>query len=444
MIDLMRRFFVLSLPFVLVSPLVFAQEAPPQTFSDTLGVIDTIIVTGNKKTEAYVILDEMAIKSGSVATLETIEYDRNRIYSLGLFTRVDLFCDTLEGQRFLNVDVNERWYLIPLPLFGFRDGDPKKPYYGAGLLHNNFQGRNQKLFGSVIFGYNPALDLSFGDPLLDREHQLFFAADLSYSRIRNRSKIESSITGDFDEQHYDLNATLGTRVNLFSTVGLNVGYRIIDVDEYRPGRTASTDGRDAFLYATFRYTYDSRDLREYASHGQFVSAYVSKNGFSEATLSFTRFGADLRWYFPLPGNFTLATRAHGTVVSGSLIPTHSRAYFGYGDRIRGNFTTVFEGENLMGGILELRWPLLKARTINFTAIPIPTEFSVWRFGISLAIFADAGATWFRKEAIHWNSFASGYGGGVHFLLPYSVVVRTEYAWNEYGKGQFIIDFRTSL
>lgn len=421
-----------------------AQGDTLRPFLDTLGVIDTVIVTGNTKTEAYVILDEMATKPGSVATLEGIEYDRNRIYSLGLFTRVDVFCDTLEGQRFLNVDVNERWHIIPLPLFGFRDGDPKKPYYGAGLLHNNFRGRNQKLFGSVIFGYNPSLSLSFTDPLIDRANQLFFGAELSYNRVRNKSKIESSLTGDFDEQHYDMDATLGTRLNLFSTVALNVGYQIVDVDEYLPGRTASTDGRDAFLYATLRYAYDTRDLREYPARGKFVSVSVSKNGFSESTLSFTRFGADLRGYLPLPGNFTLAGRLHGIFVSGSIIPTHSRAYFGYGERIRGYFTTVFEGENLMGSIIELRWPLLKARTIIFTAIPLPAEFSVWRFGVSLAIFADAGVTWFRHDPIQLRSFASGYGGGVHFLLPYSFVVRTEYAWNDYGKGQFIIDFRTSL
>ena len=43
-----------------------------------------------------------------------------------------------------------------------------------------------------------------------------------------------------------------------------------------------------------------------------------------------------------------------------------------------------------------------------------------------------------------GSFATGYGAGIHFLLPYSVVLRTEYAWNEYGMGQFIIDFRGNI
>ncbi|HEX7573535.1 MAG TPA: POTRA domain-containing protein, partial [Bacteroidota bacterium] len=136
--------------------------------SPALGVVDTIIVGGNDKTEAYVILDEMTIKPGSILTYEAIEYDRGRIYSLGLFTRVDILYDSLGTQHFLFVDVRERWYLVPLPIFGFRDGDTHKFYFGGGLLHYNFRGRNQKLYGSVVFGYDPAISFSFADPQLDR------------------------------------------------------------------------------------------------------------------------------------------------------------------------------------------------------------------------------------------------------------------------------------
>ncbi len=430
--------------FLCCAPPGFAQldslvEPVPVIF-----VVDTIIVSGNQKTKDYVILDEMTIKPGSAVTPELIEFDKNRIYSLGLFTRVEIFADTLEGRRFIFVDVNERWYWIPLLLAGFRDGDPKKPYAGAGLLISNFRGRNQRLSGTAVFGYNPSLGFGFSDPMLSRNPQFYFSAGMSYSRIRNRSLIESALTGDFDEDHYDINATLGHRYNLFETASITAGYNIIKIGDYRPGRTASSTGRDAFLYASLVYTRDSRDLREYPTKGSFVSLYVTKNGFSEADLSFTRFGTDLRKYIPLPLDFTLAGRAFGTVVSGRFIPTHARAYFGYGDKIRGFFKNVFEGEDQMGATVELHWPLLKTRTINFTAIAIPQEFSVWRFGVGLALFADAGVTWFRKQPVALNLFASGYGGGVHFLLPYSSIMRVEYAWNQYGRGQFILDFRASI
>ena len=291
-----------------------------RTASTVLGVVDTIIVAGNEKTEDYVILDEMTIKPGSVLTHDALEYDRERIYSLGLFTRVDILYDSLGTRHFLFVDVRERWYLIPIPIFGFRDGDPHKFYFGGGLLHYNFRGRNQKLYGSVVFGYDPALNFSFSDPQMDREHNLYFGLSLGYSRVKNRSVIQSDLTGDFYERHEDINGTLGKRFNLFESAGINIGVHDVSITSHLPGRTVSSDGHDTYLYGTASYLYDSRNLREYATSGTMVSLYVSKNGFGESLLSYTRFGADGREYIPFGSGFSLATRLFGSLVSGGTCP----------------------------------------------------------------------------------------------------------------------------
>jgi len=421
-----------------------AAQDTARTASPVLGVVDTIMVGGNDKTEAYVILDEMTIKPGSMLTSEAIEYDRGRIYSLGLFTRVDILYDSLGTQHFVFVDVRERWYLVPLPIFGFRDGDTHKFYFGGGLLHYNFRGRNQKLYGSVVFGYDPAISFSFADPQLDRENNLYFASSAGFSRVKNRSVIQSDLTGDFYEEHYDINGTVGKRFNLFETAGINIGLHEVSVTSYLPGRTVSPNGRDTYLYASLAYMYDSRNLREYATSGAMISLYASKNGFGESTLSYSRFGADAREYVPFGRGFSLATRLFGSLVAGGLVPTYAHTYFGAGERIRGYYRTVMEGEDIAGATVELRYSLLDARTILFSAVAMPAEFSVWRFGISLSLFTDTGATWFRGDRLTPGSFASGYGGGIDFLLPYSVVLRTEYAWNEFGTGQFIIDFRGNI
>jgi outer membrane protein assembly factor BamA len=415
-----------------------------ESVRDTSVVIDSVIVTGNAKTKEYIILNEMTLKPGSAVTPEALAFDRSRIYSLGLFTRVDLSNESVDGKEILFVDVSERWYIIPLPLFGFRDGDPKKPYYGGGVLHNNFRGRNQKLFGMVVFGYNPALALSFSDPLISDAHNLYFSSSLSFSRVRNRSQLQSDLTGDYDELYYDGSATLGKRFSLYETLGMKIGYQVVHVTNYLPWRTVASDGTDRYLYGSLSYTFDSRDLREYPSGGALAILYVNKYGFGESEVNYTRLGADLRGYLPLSGALTFAARVHGTVVSGGTPPTYGHVFFGYGERIRGHFKTVYEGENMFGSTVELRYSILPARDIYFSAIPLPPEFSIWRFGISLGVFADAGVTWFRGERPGLRSFATGYGAGIRFLLPYSVVVRTEYAFDELRNGQFIVDFRHTL
>jgi hypothetical protein len=55
-------------------------------------------------------------------------------------------------------------------------------------------------------------------------------------------------------------------------------------------------------------------------------------------------------------------------------------------------------------------------------------------------FVDVGKTWYRGERFFHQPWYSGYGVGLHFLLPYSLIVRTEYAFTMKHQGQFILDF----
>jgi hypothetical protein len=94
--------------------------------------------------------------------------------------------------------------------------------------------------------------------------------------------------------------------------------------------------------------------------------------------------------------------------------------------------------------VELRQELISTRTFTVSILPLPQQFTVWRFGASLALFTDAGAAWYRHDRVTLDSFVAGYGVGIHFLLPYTFVMRTEVAWNDLGKRQLIIDLRTSI
>ncbi len=409
-----------------------------------LGRIDTVLVTGNEKTRAYVILDEMTLAPGGTATTAAIEFDRARVYSLGLFNRVDISYERLDSLGILLVDVHERWYLIPVPLFGFRDGDPRRVYFGAGILHNNVLGRNQKFFGSLVFGYNPSIDLFFSDPQIDRARNLFFSAGLAFSRVRNQSVRESAVSGDFDEKHGDVNLTLGRRLSLYESAGVTPGFHIVQIDDYREGRTVSSTGRDAYPYARAFYTWDARDIREYPMTGAFLSVAATHCGFGVSAVNFTRFNGDARAYMRLPVTLTVAARLHGTIVAGGEVPPYSRVYFGHAERIRGYFRTVFEGENMLGTSVELRYPLLPARIIEFSAVPLPREFTVWRFGLSTILFGDAGTVWFRGDPLTFGRVVSGYGAGLDILLPYSAVVRLAYARNDRAAGQFLVDLRSAF
>jgi outer membrane protein assembly factor BamA len=408
--------------------------------ADSSVVVSKIIVTGNELTKDYVILHEMSLKVGSPLTAEAVEYDQKRIYSLELFNKVDIEY-VAEGQEAtLYVRVSERWYIFPFPVLGFKYRDIKKLYYGAGLIHENFRGRNEKILGSFAFGFDRWVSLTYQNPKLTDGDDIFFKGYLTYSHVQNQNVSQ----GLYDQRVLSASASLGKRFGLYSTLFAYIGYDDWDISEPGEGRTASPTGRDRFLSLGVRYTLDARDIREYPTAGHLILLSATKIGLAHAEVDLFRCQADLRDYQPLGDGIALCGRAYGSFVSGGIVPAYLHAYFGYQERLRGYFNTALEGEDIIGGNVELRVPIFKPRYHTVSASFLPPEFRVWRYGLYAGIFADAGTIWFRTTPFVKSPWYVGYGGGLHFLLPYSIVIRTEYAMSQRGNGQLILDFDASF
>lgn len=407
---------------------------------DSVFVVDTIAVVGNEETKAHVVLQEMTLKDGHYITAKAMEYDKNRIYSLGLFTRVEIgYVPTQPPKAMLVILVSERWYLFPFPLLGIKDRDWKKVYFGGGITHQNFRGRNEKLYAALTLGYDPTVIFSYKNPLIDAKNSFFLSAGLAWRVVRNRSVINPD-SSNFDERHLNASLEVGKRMGIAQRVSVSAAYEIVKVTEYMPGRTLSSDGIDAFPLFGVGYTYDTRDLEEYTMYGSVVRATIIKFGVPGGTVDFVRYALDYRGFVPIISHVTIAGRVFCDFSAAGQIPTYNRTFFGYNERIRGHFSDrVYEGEQQLGTSVELRWMLLEPRYVTIGFIPIP-EFSVWKFGIALALFGDAGSVWFRRDPLAIDKFVRGYGAGIHFLLPYSFVLRTEYALDELRRGEFILDF----
>jgi outer membrane protein assembly factor BamA len=439
-------FVVLALAFF--QPLRAQDTIPPRppydsSFVASSPVVDEIVVAGNEKTKAFVILREMSIHPGDTLTKKAIDYDKERIYSLRLFNRVEVTAaPAAPGRAKITVQVNERWYIFPYPILGIRDRDWSKVFYGAGLVHSNFRGRNEKLYASAVLGYDPSYSLWYRNPFLNEEGTWFLEGRTSYSIIRNRSPQVESELGEYQERHFNLLATVGRRFGRQHSAWVNGGYRSVHVPNESPISTISGSGTDKFPVLGAGYTFDSRDLAEYPSRGSLVSVTASKSGFPGHEVDFFRYATDLRYFQPLPGGFTLAGRVYTDFAAGGTVPSYSRVYIGYGERVRGHFRTLIEGENLAGAIAELRFPIVSARYVKVGMLP--DGVNLWRLGLSAALFGDAGTAWFRDEKFSTGNLTKGYGAGLNFLLPYSIVLRVEYARNEARKGEVIIDLGTML
>jgi outer membrane protein assembly factor BamA len=406
--------------------------------SDNNVVVSDIIVSGNKTTEESVITREMHHKIGDHFKPELLSYERDRIYSLGLFNRVEIHHAINENRATIFIDVHERWYIFPVPVFGIKDRDWSKLYYGFGLVHYNFRGRNEKLWGGFALGYDPWISTLYSNPAIFGRDDLYFETQFIFTKTENRSVIYEDTLRNFQETRYIFDITSGKRLSLFSTVTVTFGYRSIGASVFVPGHTKSPEGTDNFLIGALNYRYDTRDIIEYPMYGIFIRTSLSKSGFGESKVDHFRTLFDVRRYVPLSDRLSLAGRFYTTVAGGSRLPHYSHMFIGYEERIRGHFSEIYEGENLFLSSLEARFRLLGPKYYEWKGSIAP-EFSMLRYGINLALFGDMGATWYREDTIRSLRPAKGFGGGIHLLLPYSGVLRLEYAFNESLKGEFIID-----
>ncbi|MBM4167104.1 MAG: hypothetical protein FJ218_09350 [Ignavibacteria bacterium] len=410
--------------------------------------IRNVLISGNETTEEIVIQRELTFTPGDTIKAGLLTYNTSRIYSLGLFNNVDILPEAVATDSVdVHIFVNERWYIFPFPVFGMYEGDFKKMYYGATIFHTNFRGRNEKIACSLVFGYNPFVSLYYFNPLVYDEPQLFLETQLISQTVRNLSSRTKQNGMNYNEHHYTAYINFGSRFDVFRRMTFGAEFNSVQVKQWFPNRTISNKGIDNYFSLRMNYSYDTRDLVPYAGYGSYVRATFAKLGLEDNGVNFSRLYFDYRRYFPLTLNSTytiiIATRMFSTMSEGKQLPVYEHLYFGYSERLRGHYAKVMEGDNLAGSSIEIRLPLFSPKIFKVNFIPI-IQFSVLRFGMYAALFGNIGAVQFQPMKFNEYMFAKGYGAGIHFILPYDIVLRTEVALNEVRNSEFIIELGTSF
>jgi outer membrane protein assembly factor BamA len=410
-----------------------------QLVSDSILIVGNIQIVGNSITKEYVILREMSLQPGDTLTQDALERDRNNIYNLGLFNKVDIEYSVQRNLASILIIVSERWYFIPYPVIGIRYRDPSKLYYGAGVMHQNFRGRNEKVYASLSFGYDRWFMLNYQNPKVMDNDDIYFSGGFAIQKVHNLS----SGYGEYENTNISLSGTIGKRFGLYQTISSTVGYEIWQVNDPQLNRTISSSGRDAFITASVLYRYDTRDNREYTTDGSLVSLSLQKGGFGESEMNLTRCSYDLRQFFGFDGKSSIGLRTTGIFTWGGIIPPYQHVFLGYSERIRGYFYRTIEAENRIGVNAEFRLPILTPRYLEIEAFGI-SQFQKLRYGLYFVVFADAGKLWSRHQVLSEQPWYSGAGAALQFILPYGFIIQTGAAFNNLGTTEGFIDFDASL
>ncbi|MCL4540600.1 MAG: BamA/TamA family outer membrane protein, partial [Bacteroidetes bacterium] len=424
---LLMETITVSIVMLSFSSEVHASTRPSPADSASAYLLNRIFVEGNKTTKPFIILRELPFRAGDTVTAREVEYGRERIYSTGLFTNVEILIEPLKGNVIdLLIYVQERWYIWPYPVIGFRDSDLKKLYAGAGLADLNFSGSNDRLEGMFALGYDPFGAIMYTDPAVGGQKRYVVSLGASYSHGRNIGLQSGYSSGQFDDAFADMYVEGGRRFGIYSLLSLKASYDYIRRNEDVPGLVLSPTGTDVFASLRLDYAFDSRNLKTYATQGAYLDLSLQKYGLGESNVDFGRLSFDARGYLPIESFLTFALRLHGNFAEGPQIPPYNHVFIGYYERIRGMFNTTSEGESLLGGNAELRIPIIKKIYFDLPDFPLRKYISN-SFGLYWSFFFDAGETFDRQLSVNLNRALYGYGGGLVFLLPYDIVIKADFA-----------------
>jgi outer membrane protein assembly factor BamA len=400
------------------------------------GTISQIVIIGNEVTDENVILRELVVKKGGVVNDSLILESKQRLQNLLLFNRVELTLLPQENNFILLIEVTERLYIYPLPIFTLHDRDWEKISYGLSLSHLNFRGQNEKLRTAIWFGYRSGYGISYSDQWAGDSLHLTTFFDLGRYILEHR-------TLGFEERHIASSAAVGKWWNYNFKSELLLLFDQINVDDEIADSLHSKKSSEDIWGLRLYLRYDTRDLYAYPSSGWLNLLQITKYGLFQEFNNYWKLYLDMRNYLNL-GIFTLATRVNQDYLFGQ-IPIYRSNYLGFSERIRGHFFDVYQGNHVHTGSIELRFPIMPVQYFSFDSMIIPDAYlRNLKFGINAGIFIDTGITWSKSKEYSISNFHTGFGAGLHFRIPYVEVLRLDYGFNKDFEGQIIFEIGNSF
>jgi outer membrane protein assembly factor BamA len=442
--------------------------------SDSVGRfihINRIFIVGNRITRDQIVLRELTLKQGDIIynldLASILERDKKKLINTRLFNTVEI--KTLELQQGyidLIIDLNERWYTFPAPIFELSDRnfnewwqnynhDFSRVNYGLRLYQFNMRGRNETLRLTAQFGFQRRFELSYRFPYIDKKqkHGLIFDGDftetknLAYRTLDH--KLEFLKSDDILRTTRGGGLTYTYRNSFYVSHALKVEYRSNTINDTIPLLNSNYLGegkiKQRFGIITYQFTSDHRDYIGYPLRGHYFMVLAAKSGIAakddlkkfEASVSYAKF-------FDLKKDFFLSNNIIGYVSTPDDVPYSNYGAMGY----KKQFVRGYEIYLIEGVAYALNKTTVKKRifhrTYQWNLMPIP-QFRHIPLSIFLKMYADLG---YVKSYPNYtlstrltDKMLSSAGGGIDIVASYDTVIRFEYTFNGEGENGFFFHVR---
>lgn len=401
--------------------------------------IDSIYISGNENTKDFIILRELNFTNGDYVDSLQLNYNKERVFSLGLFSNVDFLIEKDSTKTLLNIKVFESWYIYPLPIIHTNGHSFDKLSYGLRLIYKNFRGRNETISLRFALGYNKYFLLNYLNPYFFNENLKFLLTYLN-SEVTNKSlKYKEHLSQNFNYKANILGLSLGKRLDQYNDIFLSLKYSHLKSLVYYDNFMASNTMIDEYFSAGLSYVYDTRDLIQQPTRGIYFYSDFLNNGFGIKNINFNSITFDYRNYIELVNKLIFKYQLYTRNTFGNLVPIHYKSYLGHNYYIRGHKNEVLEANNLLLVNAELNYHLIKEMYLKFKLPLLPERLTSFRIGLILRSFIDSGKVYNNfSEIFNENNLQYGYGIGINILFLPQNSLNIDYGINRYGKGEFII------
>ena len=440
-------------------------------------VVDSIIVEGNNRTLKATMTREMTFDEGDTLALEgledVLEYNRRRLMGTQLFVsvRVNIKRWDMETNRIkILIEVQEAWYIYPLPIFDLADrnynvwinefgASLSRVSYGLRLKRENTTGRDDELNLIAQFGYTTKFEVDYDRPFFVSSSRWGGRFNALYTRQRevqlvtlgNQQIFYQTEDEDIVLERLRFFGEAVWRPDLFDFHSFRISYFRRRTNERVAGINYDFFGErrteQQFVGLRYQYLRDLRDRVSYAMSGYYASAILEKSGIGifddldrlDLTLNYGQFFSwdeDRRWS---------SSHIFGGKVAlqRTQPPFYNNRALGYElDFLRGFELSVIDGQDFAYLRQTIRY---RAFRYNLQ-MPrwLPTAFRQVPFTFYLTAHGDVG--YVNEEFYDFlnpytNEMLAGYGGGLNIVFYNDLVNVIEVSRNNFGELGLYYRFR---
>lgn len=445
-------------------------------------VVSAVSFYGNKITKQFILEREMMFHVGDTLSgaqfVKLSEQSRRNLLNTSLFnfvtvnTTVPYDSAATVHEIIVVVNVKERWYTWPAPIFEvaeqnfntwWRNGhNLQRATYGFYLWQYNFRGRKESVALICRFGYARQFGGQYAIPYLNRRRTL----GVTFTGLYTQSHEVAYATRDNlllfykDRIHFIRNETSASilfsyRQGIYVTHTLDFRYTNLFIND-TVTRLASdyfvdSDHRMQYFSASYHVVRDYRDIKAYPLKGHLEELEITKHGLGllpTEKLDVFYVAVGLRKYAELVPRWFGAVMFRGRWMPGAVPPYYHQRALGFGSYVRGYEYYVIDGQSYALGKLSLRYQLLKPHVFTIPYFPME-KFNTFHLAVYTGLFADAAYVDDRASVLSDHNYLGnttlfGYGAGIDLVTYYDVVVRVEYSFNRQGESGFFLHFGAGI